>query len=100
LKESHEGYHTLSRCPPTIGQSLLQKAEHKSLNPSTVPPQNTAALVAKRSQKAMAIALKPGQQIAMNAFMMYMSGSSLNIFSINTVRYGRPTRSGMNLHTV
>jgi hypothetical protein len=35
----------------------------------------------------MAIAMKPGSQIAMNAFMMYMSGSTLNIFSINTTRY-------------
>mmetsp|Transcript_22452 Transcript_22452/g.41804 ORF Transcript_22452/g.41804 Transcript_22452/m.41804 type:complete len:177 (+) Transcript_22452:15-545(+) len=84
LKENHEGYHTLSKCPSTFGQSLLQKAEHSSLNPSTAPSQNTAALVAKRKQKAMAIAMKPGQQIAMNAFMMYMSGSTLNIFSINT----------------
>mmetsp|Transcript_16088 Transcript_16088/g.16091 ORF Transcript_16088/g.16091 Transcript_16088/m.16091 type:complete len:114 (-) Transcript_16088:504-845(-) len=32
----------------------------------------------------MAIATKPGSQVAMNAFMMYMSGSNLNIFSINT----------------
>jgi hypothetical protein len=32
----------------------------------------------------MAIAMKPGSQVAMNAFMMYMSGSNLNIFSINT----------------
>jgi hypothetical protein len=31
----------------------------------------------------MSIAVKPGQQIFMNAFMMYMSGSQLNIFSIS-----------------
>ena len=31
----------------------------------------------------MSIATKPGQQILMNAFMMYMSGSQLNIFSIS-----------------
>jgi hypothetical protein len=85
LKESHEGYHTLSKCPTIIGHSLLKQAEHKSLNPSTAPSQNTAVLVAKRKQKAMAMAMNPGQQIAMNAFMMYMSGSSLNMFSITTV---------------
>jgi ER membrane protein complex subunit 4 len=84
LKENHEGYHTLSKCPLSIGHSLVRKAERKSLNPSTAPSQNTAALVAKRKQKAMALAMKPGQQIAMNAFMMYMSGSSLNMFSITT----------------
>jgi ER membrane protein complex subunit 4 len=84
LKENHEGYHALSKCPLSIGHSLVKKAEQKSLNPSTAPSQNTAALVAKRKQKAMALAMKPGQQIAMNAFMMYMSGSSLNMFSITT----------------
>jgi len=31
----------------------------------------------------MAIATGPGKQIAMNAFMMYMSGKNLNIFSIS-----------------
>jgi len=41
------------------------------------------ALTAKRNSKAMSIAVKPGQQILMNAFMMYMSGSQLNIFSIS-----------------
>jgi hypothetical protein len=84
LKENHEGYHRLSKCPDCIGYNLIKKAEHKSLNPSTAPSQNTAALVEKRKQKAMALAMKPGQQIAMNAFMMYMSGSSLNMFSITT----------------
>lgn len=38
---------------------------------------------AKRSKMAMSIAMKPGQQIFMQAFMLYMSGSQLNIFSIN-----------------
>ncbi|VEU34517.1 unnamed protein product [Pseudo-nitzschia multistriata] len=85
LKENHEGYIALSKCPPIVGQSQLQKAAHLSLNPSSAPSKNTAALVAKRKQKAMAIAMKPGSQVAMNAFMMYMSGSNLNIFTINTV---------------
>ncbi|MGK3747657.1 MAG: hypothetical protein ACI90V_014521 [Bacillariaceae sp.] len=84
LKENHEGYIVLSKCPSTVGQSQLQKAEHKSVNPTGAPAKNNVALVAKRKQKAMAIAMKPGSQVAMNAFMMYMSGSNLNIFSINT----------------
>lgn len=33
----------------------------------------------------MSLAAQPLQQAGMNAFMMYMSGSSLNMFSINTV---------------
>jgi ER membrane protein complex subunit 4 len=84
LKENHEGFHTLSKCPLAIGHELVKKAERKSLNQSTAPSNNTAALVAKRKQKAMAMAMNPAQQIAMNAFMMYMSGSSLNMFSITT----------------
>lgn len=32
----------------------------------------------------MSLATKPGQQILMNAVMMYMSGSTLNIFTIST----------------
>ena len=31
----------------------------------------------------MQIALSPGKQIAMNAFMLWMSGKNLNIFSIS-----------------
>eukprot|EP00536_Pseudo-nitzschia_multiseries_P005512 jgi/Psemu1/303397/fgenesh1_kg.103_\ len=101
LKEHHEGYIALSRCPPSFGQAQLQTAS-SSITPSssssatataaplaatttTTTTKQSAALVAKRKQKAMAIAMKPGSQVAMNAFMMYMSGSNLNIFSINTV---------------
>jgi ER membrane protein complex subunit 4 len=86
LRESHEGYQALSKCPPTVGQSVLQKAEHRSLDPSAGPanPNTAAALVAKRKQRAMAIATQPLQQAGMNAFMMYMSGSTLNMFSITT----------------
>ncbi|KAL7555950.1 hypothetical protein ACA910_015249 [Epithemia clementina (nom. ined.)] len=50
------------------------------------PPALTRAkqdqLTAKRKSMAMSIAMKPGQQILMNAFMMYMSGNQLNIWSI------------------
>jgi ER membrane protein complex subunit 4 len=84
LAENHEGYHQLSKLPLTIGHELVRKAETKSLNQSTTASHNPAALVAKRKQKAMAMAVNPAQQIAMNSFMMYMSGSSLNMFSITT----------------
>jgi len=84
LKENHDGYIVLSKCPSSVGQLQLQRAEQKSVNLTIAPSKNNAALVAKRKQKAMAIATKPGSQVAMNAFMMYMSGANLNIFSINT----------------
>lgn len=47
----------------------------------TVAQQN--ALKAKQQSKAFSIAMQPGQQLLMNAFMMYMSGSQLNVFSIS-----------------
>ena len=40
-------------------------------------------LTAKRKAKAMSIATGPGKQMPMNAFMLWMSGSQLNIFSIS-----------------
>lgn len=84
LKEHHEGYHTLSKCPPTIGYSNLQAAERKTAAPSTTASsQVSAQLLAKHKAKAMALAMNPGKQIGMNAFMMYMSGKTLNIFSIS-----------------
>lgn len=54
------------------------------MSPSAAPAHGTAALVARRKQKAMAIATQPLQQAGMNALMMYMSGSTLNMFSIST----------------
>eukprot|EP00560_Eucampia_antarctica_P009501 CAMPEP_0197829308 /NCGR_PEP_ID=MMETSP1437-20131217/5748_1 /TAXON_ID=49252 ORGANISM="Eucampia antarctica, Strain CCMP1452" /NCGR_SAMPLE_ID=MMETSP1437 /ASSEMBLY_ACC=CAM_ASM_001096 /LENGTH=203 /DNA_ID=CAMNT_0043430889 /DNA_START=159 /DNA_END=767 /DNA_ORIENTATION=+ len=41
------------------------------------------ALAAKKQGKAMAIAMGPGKQIMMNGVMMYMSGNTLNMFSIS-----------------
>jgi hypothetical protein len=49
----------------------------------TMTQQQQNALIAKKRTKAMALATQPGQQILMNAFMMYMSGKHLNIFSIS-----------------
>ena len=83
LKENHDGYHTLTKIPDSVGYSQVVAAERKRLSPSVAAP-NQAALLAKRKAQAMSLASKPGQQILMNAFMMYMSGSSLNIFTIST----------------
>ena len=40
------------------------------------------ALSAKKGKAAMAVAMQPGKALAMQAFMMYMSGKQLNIFTI------------------
>jgi len=41
------------------------------------------ALVSKKKSQAMGLAMSPGKQMAMNAFMLWMSGKNLNMFSIS-----------------
>ncbi|CAJ1946349.1 unnamed protein product [Cylindrotheca closterium] len=84
LSSEHEGFHALSKCAQSVGHSNIIDAERKGGAASAAINQNSDALVAKRKSKAMAIATKPGNQLAMNAFMLWMSGKNLNIFSINT----------------
>ena len=91
IQDRHEGSHLIRKAPsPPAMDSWLQE-EHSALSrgggsSSTVAPSQSKqqALAAKKSQMAMAVAMKPGQQILMNAFMLRMSGSQLNIFSIST----------------
>ncbi|GMI53665.1 hypothetical protein TeGR_g797, partial [Tetraparma gracilis] len=40
---------------------------------------------AKKSRLAMDVALGPGKSLGMTAFMMWMSGKQLNIWTINTL---------------
>ena len=81
VREGHEGYHNLVRCSAPPGMKLLRKHEHALKGTAgvgggapvkTVAQQN--ALTAKKQKMAMAVAMKPGQQILMQSFMMYMSG--------------------------
>ena len=91
IKEGHHGYDTFHKCEKPIGMKAVQSLEldHSNNNTSSSQPvvgltqAQQTALTLKKKQKAMSIAMAPGQQIAMNAFMMYMSGSGLNIFSIS-----------------
>lgn len=60
----------------------LRKHEHtlKSITGSGAPVKTVAqqnALTAKKQKMAMTIAMKPGQQILMQSFMMYMSGKKI-----------------------
>mmetsp|Transcript_14363 Transcript_14363/g.40874 ORF Transcript_14363/g.40874 Transcript_14363/m.40874 type:complete len:183 (-) Transcript_14363:85-633(-) len=84
LKESHEGFHTLSKLPKTVGHEAIMLAARSGGTSVTASTQVSEAIKAKKRAKAMSIATKPGQQVMMNAFMMYMSGKQLNIFSIST----------------
>jgi ER membrane protein complex subunit 4 len=94
VKEGHNGYDTLHKSEKPLGMKAVQSLEldHNNNNHSTsssshpvvgLTQAQQTALTLKKKQKAMSIAMAPGQQIAMNAFMMYMSGSGLNIFSIS-----------------
>lgn len=93
VREGHEGHHTLAKCAAPIGSKSALQQERQWLSsagaagsPSKGPTLSLVqqqSIVAKKKSKAMSIAMKPGQQILMNAFMMYMSGSQLNIFSIS-----------------
>ena len=78
-------------------RSRSLELEHSSQVVLTQSQQTALAL--KKKQKAMSMAMAPGQQIAMNAFMMYMSGSGLNIFSISVTSTAilTPVRSLMTM---
>mmetsp|Transcript_6379 Transcript_6379/g.9395 ORF Transcript_6379/g.9395 Transcript_6379/m.9395 type:complete len:192 (-) Transcript_6379:79-654(-) len=87
-REGNAGYDILHKCPPPFGFQKVKTCEsqHSKGNGEygvKMTQQQRTALTAKKKSKAMALATKPGQQIAMNAFMMYMSGKTLNIFSIS-----------------
>ena len=87
LKENHKGYDLLHKCPPLVSMRGVQNAERQGSSSSggggTVTQQQKDILATKKKAKAMTLATAPGQQILMNAFMMYMSGKQLNIFSIS-----------------
>ncbi|KAJ5805008.1 hypothetical protein N7474_010895 [Penicillium riverlandense] len=62
--------------------SRQREKQQKDQQPTTSKPEETDALKIK---KAWEIAIAPSKQIPMNAIMMYMSGNSLQIFSIMMV---------------
>mmetsp|Transcript_18582 Transcript_18582/g.28088 ORF Transcript_18582/g.28088 Transcript_18582/m.28088 type:complete len:196 (-) Transcript_18582:192-779(-) len=88
IREDHDGYDVLRKCPAPLGFQKVKSYELQSSKGGgdygvTMTQQQRTALAAKKRTKAMSLAIKPGQQIMMNAFMMYMSGKNLNIFSIS-----------------
>mmetsp|Transcript_8964 Transcript_8964/g.14947 ORF Transcript_8964/g.14947 Transcript_8964/m.14947 type:complete len:186 (-) Transcript_8964:62-619(-) len=87
IKEGHAGYDVLHKSESPVGYKDVVHLEHQHGKAGgagmTMTAQQQTALAAKKKAHAMTIATKPGQQILMNAFMMYMSGKNLNIFSIS-----------------
>jgi ER membrane protein complex subunit 4 len=77
----HSSHPALS--PPVLTPSLLQKLGPSKESTRIPPtPHDTALLKLK---KAWEVAFAPAKSIPMNAIMMYMSGNSLQIFSIMMV---------------
>ncbi|KAL7551278.1 hypothetical protein ACHAWF_014472 [Thalassiosira exigua] len=94
LREHDVGYSALQKktapCDMRIVQSVEKEIEHKSnysikddAGITAVENKQAMAIRARKQSKAMSIALSPGKQIAMNGFMLWMSGKNLNVFSIS-----------------
>jgi hypothetical protein len=92
LNENDVGYKSIEICP--LGMKKVAALEKQSQSQATkqfsteLTPkekQRAAAIIQKKGQMAMGLATSPGRSIMMSAFMMYMSGSNLNIWSINTI---------------
>jgi hypothetical protein len=94
LHENDVGYSLLQKKPSPLDYALVQSTartlEQKS-NTHTIKDdavtaaenKQVLAIRARKQSKAMSIAFSPGKQMAMNAFMLWMSGKNLNIFSIS-----------------
>mmetsp|Transcript_5278 Transcript_5278/g.11477 ORF Transcript_5278/g.11477 Transcript_5278/m.11477 type:complete len:186 (+) Transcript_5278:174-731(+) len=89
LREQDVGYDVLQKLPPPPGMrkvnALERKIENEGLGASGArsASRDALAIAQRKKAKAMSMAMSPGRQIAMNGFMMYMSGKNLNIFSIS-----------------
>ncbi|BGP50783.1 hypothetical protein JCM10450v2_006709 [Rhodotorula kratochvilovae] len=71
------------RDPPGYVPQLSVKEKAKSA--STLIKPKDVDLAALRQQKAWELALAPAKAVPMQAFMMYMSGGGIQIFSIMSV---------------
>ncbi|PYI22008.1 hypothetical protein BO86DRAFT_329241 [Aspergillus japonicus CBS 114.51] len=87
--------------PPGYSKKMGGKnlAQQSSTTAAPTKPEDTDTLKLK---KAWEIALAPSKQIPMNAIMMYMSGNSLQIFSIMMVfmLFKGPIQGLINTNTV
>ena len=110
LRENDVGYSVLQKkpapCDMRIVQSVDKEMEHKSsysikedAGITAAENKQIMAIRARKQSKAMSIAISPGKQIAMNAFMLWMSGKNLNIFSISitTMAILNPLKSVLNV---
>ena len=94
LSEHDVGYAALQKTPAPCDMKLVQSANKELVHKSSYSIKDDAGITAaetkqavairkRKESKAMSIAFSPGKQIAMNGFMLWMSGKNLNIFSIS-----------------
>jgi len=98
LQDNDVGYTVLQKMPSICDMRLVQTIEKEmeakssysvkddstgSNSISAAENKQALAIRARKQSKAMSIAISPGKQIAMNGFMLWMSGKHLNIFSIS-----------------
>lgn len=94
LQDNDVGYDVLQKRPAPCDMRLVQSVEKEMEQKSSYSIKDDAggsaaenkqavAIQARKKSKATSIALSPGKQIAMNGFMLWMSGKNLNIFSIS-----------------
>ena len=93
LQQQDAGYTALRALPPPLGMKkiagmeknwILESGDGDGSKANSVQLiQRQSAITATKVSKAMAIATSPFKQMLMNGFMLYMSGSTLNVFSIS-----------------
>ncbi|GAA6021032.1 hypothetical protein JCM11491_005973 [Sporobolomyces phaffii] len=71
------------RDPPGFASSTTTKASTSAATPSAKG--SGVNLDALRSQKAWEVALAPAKSVPMQAFMMYMTGGGIQVFSVMSV---------------
>ncbi|PWY73682.1 hypothetical protein BO70DRAFT_364595 [Aspergillus heteromorphus CBS 117.55] len=71
--------------PPGYAKKMASKNQRAQQSAATSAPAKPVETDTLKLKKAWEIALAPSKQIPMNAIMMYMSGNSLQIFSIMMV---------------
>ncbi|PWN44813.1 DUF1077-domain-containing protein [Ceraceosorus guamensis] len=69
--------------PGFVTPSSQGSGKSKQIKPRAPP--SPESLVALKSKKAWDVALSPAKSLPMNAFMLYMSGSGVQIFSMTVV---------------
>ena len=84
-----------------LEKAIQSKGRKTSTEVSVKEKQRAEMIVRRKQSMAMSLATGPGKSILMNAFMMYMSGSQLNMWSITIVSGAimSPLKSIMSLHS-